>query len=199
MSRPRYNYQEKFDRARRRSVDFGSEPADARERPRVHFPSGAEPRRDRAEDPPPPSGPGPGSRAHGEDPGQEERRRERAGDTGSRERARDASSSPGGEQDDRGARDERARDSRWTAGKLELTDYHFMILGLRRETATPALIREAYRRAVLSNHPDKNQDDPFALERFKAIQEVYELLCRSVKESGSAGTPGSTGSTGSTG
>lgn len=60
----------------------------------------------------------------------------------------------------------------------ELTDYHFMILGLRRESATPAMIREAYRRAVMSNHPDKNPHDPFALERFKAIQEVYEILSR---------------------
>jgi molecular chaperone DnaJ len=37
-------------------------------------------------------------------------------------------------------------------------------------------IKKAYRKLVRSHHPDTNPDDPRAEERFKEIQEAYEIL-----------------------
>lgn len=43
-------------------------------------------------------------------------------------------------------------------------------------TATVPEIKQAYRRLVMIYHPDKNNDDPYALSRFNEIKEAYEVL-----------------------
>lgn len=43
-------------------------------------------------------------------------------------------------------------------------------------TATVPEIKQAYRRLVMIYHPDKNNDDPYALARFNEIKEAYEVL-----------------------
>lgn len=55
-------------------------------------------------------------------------------------------------------------------------DIYYSILGLAPGEANPDTIREAYRRAVVSNHPDKAAGDPYAAERLKLIQEAYDRL-----------------------
>lgn len=43
-------------------------------------------------------------------------------------------------------------------------------------TATVPEIKQAYRKLVMIYHPDKNNDDPYALARFTEIKEAYEVL-----------------------
>lgn len=43
-------------------------------------------------------------------------------------------------------------------------------------TATAPEIKQAYRKLVMVYHPDKNNDDPYALARFNEIKEAYEVL-----------------------
>lgn len=43
-------------------------------------------------------------------------------------------------------------------------------------TATVPEIKQAYRKLVMIYHPDKNNDDPYALTRFNEIKEAYEVL-----------------------
>jgi curved DNA-binding protein CbpA len=54
-----------------------------------------------------------------------------------------------------------------------LKDY-YAILGVPRN-ATPEEIKEAYRRLAKEYHPDKNPS-PEAEERFKLINEAYQVL-----------------------
>ncbi len=42
--------------------------------------------------------------------------------------------------------------------------------------ATGDAVRKAYRRLAREHHPDANPDDPTAEERFKGIQQAYEIL-----------------------
>jgi curved DNA-binding protein CbpA len=42
--------------------------------------------------------------------------------------------------------------------------------------ATGDVVRKAYRRLAREHHPDANPGDPAAEERFKGIQQAYELL-----------------------
>jgi curved DNA-binding protein CbpA len=51
---------------------------------------------------------------------------------------------------------------------------HYAILGVPRN-ATPEEIKEAYRRLAKEYHPDKNPS-PEAEERFKLINEAYQVL-----------------------
>lgn len=170
MTRPRYGFekeQKSSDRPRRTTATFRVAAGDGEAKPRPSVGFGFA-RRRRGPQPPPLDETVDGAEARGDD-----------------------GASAGGAEDERSSEDQR-RESAYerfshgsreeTRGPLErdLTDYHYMILGLKRETATPAMIREAYRRAVISNHPDKNPHDPFALERFKVIQEVYEILQRRI-------------------
>jgi curved DNA-binding protein len=57
---------------------------------------------------------------------------------------------------------------------MEYKDY-YKILGVAR-TADEKEIKRAYRQLALKYHPDKNPDDPQAEERFKEINEAYEVL-----------------------
>ncbi|MEJ5367977.1 MAG: molecular chaperone DnaJ [Bryobacteraceae bacterium] len=52
---------------------------------------------------------------------------------------------------------------------------YYETLGVRRD-ATPEEIRKAYRRLARKYHPDLNPGDKAAEERFKAVQEAYEVL-----------------------
>src|SRR5580692_11380362 len=56
---------------------------------------------------------------------------------------------------------------------MEFRDY-YQILGLQR-SATADDIRKAYRRLARKYHPDVSKE-PDALERFKQMQEAYEVL-----------------------
>jgi molecular chaperone DnaJ len=51
----------------------------------------------------------------------------------------------------------------------------YNILGVR-EKATQDEIKKAYRKLAKENHPDANQSDPKAADRFKEIGEAYSIL-----------------------
>jgi len=61
-----------------------------------------------------------------------------------------------------------------TGGGMEYKDY-YQVLGVDRG-ADEQTIKRAYRRLALKHHPDKNPDDAQAEERFKEINEAYEVL-----------------------
>lgn len=52
---------------------------------------------------------------------------------------------------------------------------HYSVLEISSD-ATEASIRQAYRKAALRWHPDKNLDNKEAEERFKAVANAYEVL-----------------------
>ncbi|MFN4242092.1 MAG: DnaJ C-terminal domain-containing protein [Tepidisphaerales bacterium] len=52
---------------------------------------------------------------------------------------------------------------------------YYDVLGVSR-TATQDEIRKAHRRLVRQYHPDANKDNPAATEKFKEVQEAYEVL-----------------------
>ena len=56
----------------------------------------------------------------------------------------------------------------------EITDY-YQVLGVD-EGASAAEVKKAHRRLARTYHPDRNPDDPEAEERFKSVQEAYEVL-----------------------
>ena len=51
----------------------------------------------------------------------------------------------------------------------------YKVLGVK-EKATPDEIKKAYRKLAKKNHPDANQGDPKASERFKEIGEAYSVI-----------------------
>jgi molecular chaperone DnaJ len=51
----------------------------------------------------------------------------------------------------------------------------YKVLGVK-EKASPEDIKKAYRKLAKENHPDANQGDPKAAERFKEIGEAYAVL-----------------------
>jgi molecular chaperone DnaJ len=51
----------------------------------------------------------------------------------------------------------------------------YQLLGLTKE-ASEEDIQRAHRKLVLEYHPDANLEDPRAEERFKAVQQAYEVL-----------------------
>lgn len=80
---------------------------------------------------------------------------------------------------------------------MEKRDY-YEILGVSK-SASPAEIKAAYRKLALKYHPDRNQNDKKAEEKFKEAAQAYEILSDKEKRSkydqfGHAGTDGSTGS-----
>lgn len=52
---------------------------------------------------------------------------------------------------------------------------YYEVLGVER-TASPEDIKRAFRRLARQHHPDVNQDDAQAEERFKEVAEAYEVL-----------------------
>ena len=56
----------------------------------------------------------------------------------------------------------------------EVKDY-YTVLGVD-EKATPDQIKKAYRKLARDYHPDRNPDNPEAEEKFKAVQEAYDVL-----------------------
>lgn len=52
---------------------------------------------------------------------------------------------------------------------------YYEVLGVSR-TATDQELKQAYRRLAVKHHPDKNQGDPAAEEKFKEISEAYQVL-----------------------
>lgn len=58
--------------------------------------------------------------------------------------------------------------------KLEFKDY-YKVLGVEK-TATSDEIKKAYRKLAQKYHPDRNQNDKEAEEKFKEISEAYEVL-----------------------
>jgi curved DNA-binding protein CbpA len=60
----------------------------------------------------------------------------------------------------------------------------YAVLGLEKATATAADIKREYRKLALRWHPDKNQGDTAAQERFKEISKAYSVLS-DVKKAGS--------------
>jgi DnaJ domain len=56
---------------------------------------------------------------------------------------------------------------------------YYSILGVE-EKATPEALRDSYRHLAKLHHPDKNPGDPGAEERFKAINEAYEILSNEI-------------------
>ena len=57
---------------------------------------------------------------------------------------------------------------------MDYKDY-YKLLGVNKK-ATQAEIKKAYRKLAMKYHPDKNQDDTKAEEKFKEISEAYEVL-----------------------
>src|SRR5579872_5899349 len=52
---------------------------------------------------------------------------------------------------------------------------HYEVLGVRRD-ATPEEIKSSFKKLVAQYHPDRNQDDPGAHDRFKEINLAYQVL-----------------------
>jgi molecular chaperone DnaJ len=52
---------------------------------------------------------------------------------------------------------------------------HYEVLGVHRDAA-PEEIKSAFRKLASQNHPDRNQNDPSAHERFKEINLAYQVL-----------------------
>ncbi len=77
---------------------------------------------------------------------------------------------------------------------------YYKILGVRHD-ADGAEIKKAYRKLAMKFHPDQNKDNPKAEEKFKEINEAYDVLKDEQKRSaydqyGSAAFDGSMGAAG---
>ena len=57
---------------------------------------------------------------------------------------------------------------------------YYELLGVSRD-ATEAEIKRAYRKLAMQYHPDRNNGDKGAEEKFKQITEAYEVLCDAEK------------------
>ncbi len=80
---------------------------------------------------------------------------------------------------------------------------YYELLGVER-TASEAEIKKAYRRLAMTYHPDRNNGDKTAEEKFKQITEAYQVLCDDGKRavydrSGEAGLRSGGGGAGSYG
>jgi curved DNA-binding protein len=55
------------------------------------------------------------------------------------------------------------------------TDDYYVLLGVSAQASTHE-IKEAYRRKALEHHPDRNRDNPAAVEAMKRVNEAYAVL-----------------------
>ena len=62
-----------------------------------------------------------------------------------------------------------------------MKDYYY-ILGVKETASSEEIRKKAYRKLSFKFHPDKNDGDEFFSERFKEIQEAYEMLNDSSKK-----------------
>jgi DnaJ-domain-containing protein 1 len=71
--------------------------------------------------------------------------------------------------------------SRQTVGSpgSDLSVSHYDVLGVTRHASTRD-IKKAYRAKALTEHPDKNINDPHAADKFRRIQLAYEVLSESL-------------------
>lgn len=60
------------------------------------------------------------------------------------------------------------------------TQDYYKILGVQRD-ADPKAIKEAYRELALKYHPDRNREDPEAVNRMKDVNEAYAVLSHADK------------------
>jgi curved DNA-binding protein CbpA len=58
---------------------------------------------------------------------------------------------------------------------------YYGILGLTSD-ATLADVKKAYRKLARQHHPDRNNADPGAIDRFRRITEAYEYLSAHLKD-----------------
>lgn len=56
-----------------------------------------------------------------------------------------------------------------------MADDFYATLGVDR-AADAAAIKAAFRKAAMQHHPDRNQGDPLAEQKFKQVNEAYEIL-----------------------
>jgi DnaJ domain len=71
---------------------------------------------------------------------------------------------------------------------------YYGILGLTSD-ATLADVKKAYRKLARQHHPDRNNADPRAIDRFRRITEAYEYLSAHLKDNADGnghGRPGPT-------
>src|SRR5947209_18090495 len=52
---------------------------------------------------------------------------------------------------------------------------YYQVLEVDR-SASPEIVKRAYRKLAVKFHPDKNPDDPQAEEKFKELGEAYDVL-----------------------
>jgi len=62
---------------------------------------------------------------------------------------------------------------------------YYGILGLTSD-ATLADVKKAYRELARQHHPDRNNADPGAIDRFRRITEAYEYLSAHLKTTSTA-------------
>src|SRR5580700_6717090 len=71
--------------------------------------------------------------------------------------------------------------SRKGRGMTASTADYYGILGLTSD-ATLADVKKAYRKLARQHHPDRNNADPGAIDRFRRITEAYEYLSANPKD-----------------